>query len=671
MKKILFQLGLCLITAGTALATAGGPDSYGYTFKDSNEPGGPVYNWIEIVPSLGGSGTLRTAVLCDDCHEGNIPLGFNFPYYGVNHNQISIGSNGTVYFENVYLGLSNSCMPGTPSYTMAQFNYIAHMWNDLAANYQGGIYTQAFPNYFVIEYHDIVPCCATGDGDTWQVILFKNGNILMQYKELSNTGLSGGFTTGIQNDATTGLQYICDGVGTALASGRAILFSPPTYTCPPVSQAILGPNSGYCSGNTVNLSAGAGSIAQMWSTGATTNSISVSTTGSYNLVALDTNGCSVVDTISIAEYSVPVVNLGSDVTLCGGAAMLDAGNPGSSYLWSNGATSQMINANSSGTYSVQVTNINGCTGTDAASVTIYPVPMINLGSDINICGGSIVLDAGISGASYSWNTGASTQTISVSSSGTYSVSVTDANGCSGNDAINIGVFTPPVVDLGADLIVCGTNAVLDAANSGATYNWSTGETTQTITVSASGSYNVMITDANGCTDSDVIDVSIYPVPVVTLSLAVDTMCTADAAIALTGGSPAGGTYAGPGVTAGIFDPSVAGTGVHTISYMYTDANGCADATVETITVDVCAGITESSEAQVAVYPNPSAGVFNVTFQGTDNTVEVYNSTGKLVYFEQINASTGVISLEGMSNGIYLMKVNSAGKTSHSRILIQK
>lgn len=109
-----------MILSCTATAASGGPDTYGYTWKDSNEPGGPVYNWIEIATPEGGAGTYRSALNQDDSHEANIPLGFNFPYYGTSFNQITIGTNGPIYFENVYLGLGNVCLPGTPSYTMAQ-----------------------------------------------------------------------------------------------------------------------------------------------------------------------------------------------------------------------------------------------------------------------------------------------------------------------------------------------------------------------------------------------------------------------------------------------------------------------------------------------------------------------------------------------------------------------
>jgi hypothetical protein len=677
MKKNLLTLFVAAcgsLLSLTATAAAGGPDSFGYTFKDSNEPGGPVYNWIEIATPLGGGGTLRTALACDDCHEAAIPLGFDFPFYGTNFNQITMGSNGTVYFENVYLGLGNSCIPGTPGYTMAQYNFIAHLWDDLAPNYQGGVYTQAFPNYFVIEYSDIVPCCATGDGDSWQVILFKNGNILMQYKELSAQGLEGDLTVGIQNNPTTGLQYICDGTGTALASGRAILFSPPTFTCSTISQDILASNAYMCAGASINLTAGGTAIAQTWSTAEFTNSISVSTAGTYALVALDTNGCSLSDAISVSTASLPVVALGSDVTQCGGSVTLDAGNAGNNYLWNTTATTQTISANSTGTYSVSVTDaVTGCVGTDAIDVTINPNPTVALGMDVTQCEGTVTLDAGNAGANFSWSTTESTQTITVSATGTYSVTVTDAvTACSSTDAIDVTINANPVVALGSDITQCGGSVNLDASNAGANYSWSTAETSQVITVSSTGTYSVTVTDAvTGCAGTDMIDVTINTVPTVTFALSVDTVCSADNAFVLTGGSPAGGTYSGAGVNAGNFEPSTAPMGTSAITYTYVDANSCSDVATQYIYVDVCAGISENSVVDAVIYPNPSSGAVYISIPAGSTVVEVYNATGQLVVSKSVNAGTTSIEMENKENGIYFVKISNGSTVRMEKIVLQK
>ncbi|WP_227006136.1 hypothetical protein, partial [Marinifilum sp. N1E240] len=100
------------------------------------------------------------------------------------------------------------------------------------------------------------------------------------------------------------------------------------------------------------------------------------------------------------------------------------------------------------------------------------------------CDGNIItLDAGNAGSTYLWSTGEITRTITVNASGNYSVVVTDGNGCSATDDVNVTVHSNPTVDLGSDQETCNGNTItLDAGNAGSSYLWSTGETTQTITV---------------------------------------------------------------------------------------------------------------------------------------------------------------------------------------------
>lgn len=812
-KKLLHTLfaAMAFAAAIPAHASSGGPDAYGYTWTDSNDPNGPLYNWIEIATPAGGSGTYRSAINCDDCHEAGIPIGFNFPFYGVTSNTLSISSNGTVYFENIYLGLSNTCMPGTPSYTMTQYKFIAHMWDDLAPNYQGGIYTQTFPNYMVIEYYDIVPCCSAGDGDTWEVILFRNGNILMQYKELSNQGLQSDFTVGIQNDPATGLQYKCDATGIALASGRAILFSPPTFSCGTVSQNILGANTGFCPSSNVVLNAGNTSIAQTWSTGAFTSTISVNAAGSYSIFALDTNGCTIRDTVAVSTYAQPSVNLGADATVCGSAVLdagagltylwndnstaqtltatasgtysvvvtdpattctnsdainitvnplptialgaditqcggmvtldagnpgmmhlwsdnstnqtlmvmnngtymvavldpmtgcansdtinvtinavptvalgaditqcggmvtLDAGNAGMNYLWNDNSTNQTLMAMMSGTYSVTVTDpVTGCSGNDAIDVTINPVPAVVLGADVTQCGGSVTLDAGNPGMDYLWSDGATTQTTAASATGTYSVTVTDpVTGCSGNDAIDVTINANPTVALGTDMVQCGGPVTLDAGNQGMNYLWSDNSTSQTLSVSASGTYYVTVTDANTtCSGSDTINVTINANPAVTFTLGVSNVCVDDASFALSGGAPAGGMYSGPGVSGTTFDPS-SGTGAHVITYTYTDANGCSGSAVQTVMVNPCTGVEELSANEIRLFPNPTSGILNIETGASSMTVEVFNAIGEVVFYQQVNAGTAKVDLSGKDNGVYFVKISTANGNVLRKVVLQR
>lgn len=329
-----------------------------------------------------------------------------------------------------------------------------------------------------------------------------------------------------------------------------------TTTSNPVSVTInsasivnLGNDITQC-GGTVVLDAGISGVAYAWSgpsgsISQTTQTISVSQTGLYTVTITDGNSCNGSDQIFVnLDSNLPVVNLGNPISQCGGTVLLDAQNPGATYLWSNGATTQTININQTSSSFVEVTNGCGTTISTPILVTINTNPVVDLGQDISQCGGSVELNAGISGASsYSWSGPSpitqTTQTINVSQTGTYSVLVTDANGCTGSDNIFVNLENSvPVVDLGNDISQCGGSVQLNAGNPGSTYVWSNAETTQIISVSESGSYFVTVTGACGTTVSEPVNISINPSPVVTI---INNSPVCNTTITLDAGNP-GSTF---------------------------------------------------------------------------------------------------------------------------------
>ncbi|MFZ4414489.1 MAG: LamG-like jellyroll fold domain-containing protein, partial [Bacteroidales bacterium] len=190
------------------------------------------------------------------------------------------------------------------------------------------------------------------------------------------------------------------------------------------------------------------------------------------------------------------------------------------YHWSTGDTTQSITVTPSQTTTYYLTVTNGsCSGVDSVKVSVSPLPIVNLGNDTTICqGNQILLNAGNSGCTYLWSTGVTTQTINVTSSGTYWVKVTNSNGCIGKDTISVNVIANIIVNLGNDTTICqGNSLTLNAGNIGASYLWSTGVTTQQINVTNSGTYWVKVTNSNGCYKRDTIVVNIVPIPVINLS----------------------------------------------------------------------------------------------------------------------------------------------------------
>ncbi len=247
----------------------------------------------------------------------------------------------------------------------------------------------------------------------------------------------------------------------------------------------------------------------LWNNNLTTDSISVSATGTYSVTVTDANGCEGTASTSVSNFPVPAPTITGDFAICQGETTTLGVSPAfSSYLWSTNATTSTITPNSSGTYTVTVTDANGCTGQTSAGLAVNNLPVVNITGDSGICQGeSSTLNAGAGFTSYSWSNAGNSQTISVNSTGTFSVTVTDANGCVNTDDFDVTLFAQPTVDISGELTYCiGGETTLAGSPGFTSYLWSNNATTPSLTVTAPGTYGLTVTDANGCTASQSVDV---------------------------------------------------------------------------------------------------------------------------------------------------------------------
>lgn len=275
----------------------------------------------------------------------------------------------------------------------------------------------------------------------------------------------------------------------------------------------LGNDITICEGTTTTLNAGNAGATYLWSNGATTQSITVGTAGTYSVTVTNSSGCSSTDALVVTTIPSPSKALGPDINACVGQnVVLDAGNPNATYSWNTGATSRTINPVTSGLYIVIVTGTGGCTTTDSINVVFNALPVVNLGSDINICiEDTTVLDAGNPGSTYLWSTGATTRTIKVNTAGTYSVTVTNTNGCANSDQVVVTNKPAPIASY-TDTALNGLNVKFTATTvAGNSYLWNFGDPTSPTNTSAlpnpiheftqPGTYTVTLTVTNvasGC-----------------------------------------------------------------------------------------------------------------------------------------------------------------------------
>ncbi|MCS7084774.1 MAG: T9SS type A sorting domain-containing protein [Bacteroidia bacterium] len=205
-------------------------------------------------------------------------------------------------------------------------------------------------------------------------------------------------------------------------------------------QVDLGPNVNACQSHTLDAGPGA---SYLWSTGATTRQITVTAGGIYHVRVKDADGCEGRDTVAVVVNQPPTVVLPSQAGFCPGETVtLSTGNTEDAHFWSTGATSSTLTVGVAGTYTVRVTR-GACEVVKSVEVSEYDPVVVNLGENVTACK-PVVLDAGnIGAASYLWNTGAQTRAITVVQPGTYSVVVTNAQGCSATASVRVD-FVPPL-----------------------------------------------------------------------------------------------------------------------------------------------------------------------------------------------------------------------------------
>jgi uncharacterized protein (TIGR02145 family) len=496
----------------------------------------------------------------------------------------------------------------------------------------------------------ITPASATTFCQGGSVVLNANVGQGLSYQwNLNGSPINGANAASYTANATG--NYSLDVLNSDGCSATATAVSVTVNALPNVSA---GANQTVCSGTAVTLS-GSGATSYSWNNNVSNGvAFTPASTQTYTVTGTNANGCSNTAQVTVTVNALPTPSIsyvGSPI-LCQGSVLALNATAGSSYLWSNGQTTQSIQATQGGAYTVQVTNANGCVGTSnpvTLTVNPLPAPSITAQGPTTFCqGGSVVLTS-TGATSYSWSTNATTQNITVTTSGQYQVTVVDNKGCSGSSApIQVTVLSPPsatVTTIGANALCAGQSTTLSAP-AGNTYLWSNGLTTQNITVNAAGTYSVQVTNGAGCSaTSTPTTISVNPVPVATITPnGVTSFCTGGSVV-LT--ASAGSSYLwNNGATTQSITVNNSGSFIVTV----TGAGGC-NAT--------------SSATTVAVNANPSASI-------TPNGPTTFCAGGTLLlsasagstYLWSNGATTPSLSVS--SSGSYTVTVtNGAGCSATS------
>ncbi len=274
-------------------------------------------------------------------------------------------------------------------------------------------------------------------------------------------------------------------------------------------------NASYCQGTNLTLATTPTFSSYSWSTGAVAATINASGTATYQVTVQDGNGCTATATKNITEFPNPKPNITGSTSICtGSSTLLDAGNVYNSYLWSTGETAKNIIISQVGTVSLTVTDARGCKGSDSKAITSNGNLVFSISGTPSFCNGkSTTLDAGAGFSTYIWDTGETTRTIQASSEKNYAVTV--SNGlCTGSSSISVVRSPVPAFAILGDTLICdGASTVLSTSLPFSMYSWSNGDLNAGTTVAKAGNYSVTISDTNGCTATQTINVTVNPNPV--------------------------------------------------------------------------------------------------------------------------------------------------------------
>lgn len=431
----------------------------------------------------------------------------------------------------------------------------------------------------------------------------------------------------------------------SVASGTPVVW----YDTPTVTA---GSNQTICAGDAVTVNA-SGASSYSW-TGGISDGVSFNPTATqtYTVTGTDINGCQDTDQLTITVNALPNVSAGADQTICEGASVTLSGSGANNYSWNNGVTDGLaFSPASTTTYTVTGTDLNGCVNTDQVIVNVNGNPSVFAGADQTICDGQSVTLNGSGAQTYVWDNGVTDGVaFNPTTTTTYSVTGTAANGCTGTDQLTITVNLTPGVDAGADQSVCdGQQVTLSASNpDAATLSWDNGVTDGVAFTPSVGATTYTVTaNLNGCVNTDQVLVNSNITP--SVDAGADFARCEGQQVVLTANNPDNATISWDN---GVVDGQAFTQNVGAVTYTVTaDLGGCTSQDQITVTVNASPAITG-----VVSNDNGTAnGAIDITVTGGSGTISTYSWDN--------GATTEDVT--GLTDGNYTVTVEDANGCSTS------
>lgn len=476
-----------------------------------------------------------------------------------------------------------------------------------------------------------------------------------------------------------------------------------SVTPPHVADFTVNDNS-ICAGESVTFTnASTGSITSLsWNFGANATPATATGNGPHvvtyssagsKTVSLIADGAGGSDTETKTSFvtvnGLPVAEAGNNAAICRGATTNLLASGGNSYVWNNAAT--LSNANIANpvatptittTYTVTVTNANGCSATDNVTITVNDLPIADAGQDVTICNGGTTELVASGGTTYQWNNANTLTNATIATpfatptaTTTYSVTVTNANGCTASDNVTVNVSNSLSISITNDTTICEGDAIVLVAGGGNTFTWSPANGLSSIDIAnplasptATTTYAVTVSDGV-CTGNATVTVTVDDAIEATVSN--DTFAVvSDVAFTIPLFASGGDTYSWTPAT-GLSNTTVANPVFNpldfnnlpnntdtTISYVVTITRGTCvfiDTVNIQLTISINAKNIEAKE-MFNIYPNPAKNTLYIESIKSINEVTIINSIGKQVAY--FNAPPSTLNIAALDKGLYILKIQT-------------
>jgi hypothetical protein len=433
--------------------------------------------------------------------------------------------------------VSNPTVCQSQSISLTASGAISYTWNT-GSNASSIVSSPTANTTYIVSGSNALGCSSS----TTQVVttltsptLNISGALIICAGQILNLTVSGANTytwstgsnaTGISATPTVSTVYTVSGTNGLGCTANAIRLA----TVNALPNLTVTGTSSICAGQTANFNV-TGANTYTWDTGSNANNIVTTPTTStvYNVSGTDAVGCVNVGTISVAVAPLPNVNISGSSGICTGQTAILIANGASTYTWNNGSNSSAITdspiVNTS--YTLSGTDLLGCSNTATQLVSVAASLTITILGPSSICIGQTANLTGNGGVTYTWNTGATSQTIAPNPTVTTTYSVIGASGtCSNSGLTTVSVNPNPTVSISGVSSLCINQTGILTGSGANTYSWSTGVNTSTASVTQAATSIYTLTGFNtfGCANVQTVSVVSLAVPVINVAQSANSVC---------------------------------------------------------------------------------------------------------------------------------------------------